>query len=151
MFEFHQPDEVLLLEDLIADDSGTDPESEADSHEAARALHRAMAHLPSLWRRVLDRMHLAGETTAEAAMALGSDEAEVARIAQDRLSSRETDRGRGRGRNHRNANLEKEIARTVRLPQPILGRRRIVVAMHGEAANLSDTEISPDLPRGDVE
>lgn len=49
------------------------------------------------------------------------------------------------------ANLEKEIARTVRLPQPILGRRRIVVAMQGEAAILSDTEISPDLPRGDVE
>ncbi len=31
MFEFYQPDEVLMLEDLIADDGGTDPEDRSGS------------------------------------------------------------------------------------------------------------------------
>ena len=45
MFEFYQPDEVLMLEDLIADDGGTDPETEVDRHKIAMALHRAIADL----------------------------------------------------------------------------------------------------------
>ncbi|HET6182412.1 MAG TPA: sigma-70 family RNA polymerase sigma factor [Acetobacteraceae bacterium] len=151
--EFHQPDEVLLLEDLIADDHGTDPESEAERHEAARALHRAMAHLPSLWRRVLDRIHLAGETTAEAATALGLDEAEVARIAQAAtgfLRAKLIEAGVA-GETIEIANLEQEIARTARLPQPILERQRIIVAMHGEGAILLETKIPSDHPKEDIE
>jgi hypothetical protein len=49
------------------------------------------------------------------------------------------------------ANLEQEIARTARLPQPILERQRIVIAMHGEAAILSHAESSPDHPGGRIE
>ena len=49
------------------------------------------------------------------------------------------------------ANLEQEIARTARLPQPILERQRIVIAMHGEAAILSHAESSPDHPVGPIE
>src|SRR5690606_32968593 len=53
MFEFYQPDDILVLEDLIADDGGTDPDTEANRHEIAMALHRAIADLPSVERRVL--------------------------------------------------------------------------------------------------
>lgn len=153
LFEFHQPDEVLRLEDLVADDAGTDPESEAERHDATRALHRAMADLPALWRRVLDRIYLADDTPAEAATALGLDAAEVAEIAQAAIAflrARLIEAGFA-GETVETTNLEQEIARTVRLPQPILQRQRIIVGMHGEAAILSDTKISPDHPRGDIE
>lgn len=151
--EFYQPDEVLLLEDIIAEDIGTDPESEAERHEGARALHRAMAQLPALWRRVLDLVCLGDATTAEAAAALGLTEAEVAEIAQAAIAflrARLIEAGFA-GETVEATNLKQEIARTVRLPQPILDRQRIASAMHGEAAILSDTKISPDHPRGDIE
>ena len=153
LFEFHQPDEVLLLEDLIADDSGTDPESEAERHEAARALHRAMAHLPALWRRVLDLVCLGDATTAEAAAALRLTEAELAEIAQAAtafLRAKLIEAGVA-SETVEIANLQQEIARTAHLPQPILERQRIAVAMYREAAVLSDTETSPDHLRGDIE
>lgn len=150
--EFHQPDEVLRLEDLVADDSGTDPASEAERHEAAQSLHRAMAQLPALWRRVLERIHLADETPAEAAAALGLDLAEVDRIVQAAMAflrAKLIEAGFA-GETVETAKLEQQIARTARLPQPILERQRIVIAMHGEAAIMSDTIISPDHPRGDI-
>lgn len=145
--EFHQPDEILRLEDLIADDFGTDPASEAERHEAARALHRAMADLPALWRRVLDRIYLSDETSAQAATALGLDAAEVAGIAQAAIAflrAKLTEAGFS-DKLVEAANLEREIARTARLPQPIFERQRIIVAMRGESAALSHTEgnVSP--------
>ena len=83
MFEFYQPDEVLMLEDLIADDGGTDPESQADRHTIAMVLHRAIADLPSVERRVLYRLHLDNATIAETADLFGLTEAEVAEIAEN--------------------------------------------------------------------
>ena len=151
--EFHQPDDVLRLEDLVADDSVTDPEREAERHELAQSLHRAMAQLPALWRRVLARIHLADSTPAEAAAALGLDAAEVDRIALSAaafLRAKLIEAGFA-GETVETANLEQEIARTARLPQPILERQRIVIAMHGEAAILSHAESSPDHPGGRIE
>jgi hypothetical protein len=109
-----------------------------------------MAQLPALWRRVLERIHLADSTPAEAAAALGLDPAEVDRIA---LSAAAFLRAKliEAGFAGETANLEQEIARTARLPQPILERQRIVIAMHGEAAILSHAESSPDHPGGRIE
>ncbi|CUB01126.1 sigma-70 family RNA polymerase sigma factor [Pannonibacter indicus] len=137
--EFHQPDEMLRLEDLVADEAGADPASEAERHEAARALHRAMAQLPSLWRRVLERIHLADETPAEAAAALGLDAAESDRIAQAAMAflrAKLIEAGFS-GETVETAKLEQEIARTAHLPQPILERQRIVIALRGEAEPLA--------------
>ena len=128
--EFHQPDDVLRLEDLVADDSVTDPEREAERHELAQSLHRAIAQLP----------------------ALGLDAAEVDRIALSAaafLRAKLIEAGFA-GETVETANLEQEIARTARLPQPILERQRIVIAMHGEAAILSHAESSPDHPGGRI-
>ena len=83
MFEFYQPDEVLMLEDLIADDGGTDPETEVDRHDIAMALHRAIADLAPVERRVLYRMYLEDATIAETAHLLGLTEAEVLKIAEN--------------------------------------------------------------------
>jgi hypothetical protein len=51
LFEFHQPDEVLRLEDLVGDGTATDPESALDRHETALCLHRALSALPALGDR----------------------------------------------------------------------------------------------------
>ena len=81
MFEFYQPDEVLMLEDLLADDGGTDPESQADRHKIAMVLHRAIADLPSVERRVLYRLHLDNATIAETADLFGLTETVVAELS----------------------------------------------------------------------
>ena len=104
---------MLRLEDLVADDSVTDPEREAERHELAQSLHRAMAQLPALWRRVLERIHLADSTPAEAAAALGLDAAEVDRIALSAaafLRAKLIEAGFA-GETVETANLEQEIGR----------------------------------------
>src|SRR5690606_34660080 len=140
MFEFYQPDEVLMLEDLIADDGGTDLETEVDRHDIAMALHRAIADLAPVERRVLYRMYLEDATIAETAHLLGLTEAEVLKIAEN---AAETLRGtlveagligEASGR----APVEREIARTQCLPQPVEDRRRVAAALTGEEAG-SDT------------
>ncbi|EPX87699.1 RNA polymerase sigma factor, sigma-70 family [Rubellimicrobium thermophilum DSM 16684] len=131
LFEFHQPDEVLLLEDLVADEAGTDPETEAARREAARALHGAMAHLPALWRRVLHRLHLEDETASEAAKALGLSEDEVQQTAQAAIAwlrAKLIEVGFAPEMADA-ANLAREIARTARLPQPIDDRQRLAAAL----------------------
>ena len=144
MFEFYQPDEVLMLEDLIADDGGTDPETEVDRHDIAMALHRAIADLAPVERRVLYRMYLEDATIAETAHLLGLTEAEVLKIAEN---AAETLRGtlveagligEASGR----APVEKEIARTQCLPQPVEDRRRVAAALAG-AETIGTTELKP--------
>lgn len=140
MFEFYQPDEVLMLEDLIADDGGTDPETEVDRHKIAMALHRAIADLAPVERRVLYRMYLEDATIAETADLFGLTETEVAEIAENAgatLRARLAETGLVRDPSGR-APIEREIAHTQRLPQPIEDRRRVAAALTGEEAG-SDT------------
>lgn len=140
MFEFYQPDEVLMLEDLIADDGGTDPETEVDRHKIAMALHRAIADLAPVERRVLYRMYLEDATIAETADLFGLTETVVAEIAENAgatLRARLAEAGLVRDPSDR-APIKREIAHTQRLPQPIEDRRRVAAALTGEEAG-SDT------------
>ncbi|MCZ0738441.1 sigma-70 family RNA polymerase sigma factor [Phreatobacter sp. AB_2022a] len=140
MLEFYQPDEVLMLEDLIADDGGTDPETEVDRHKIAMALHRAIADLAPVERRVLYRMYLEDATIAETADLFGLTETEVAEIAENAgatLRARFAEAGLVRDPSGR-APIQREIAHTQRLPQPIEDRRRLAAALTGEEAG-SDT------------
>uniref|UniRef100_UPI0025FBA0C0 sigma-70 family RNA polymerase sigma factor n=1 Tax=uncultured Brevundimonas sp. TaxID=213418 RepID=UPI0025FBA0C0 len=137
MFEFYQPDDVLRLEELIADDGGTDPETEMSRHDIAVTLHRAIADLPSVERRVLYRLHLDHATLAETADLLGLSEAEVEEIAEkagETLRSKLVEAGlisEAPGR----APIEREIALTQRLPQPVEDRRRVAAALSGAETN----------------
>ena len=140
MFEFYQPDDVLLLEELVADDGGTDPETEMSRHDIAVTLHRAIADLPSVERRVLYRLHLDNATIAETADLFGLTETVVAEIAENAgatLRARLAETGLVRDPSGR-APIEREIAHTQRLPQPIEDRRRLAAALTGEEAG-SDT------------
>ena len=133
-------DEVLMLEDLIADDGGTDPETEVDRHKIAMALHRAIADLAPVERRVLYRMYLEDATIAETADLFGLTETEVAEIAENAgatLRARLAEAGSVRDPSGR-APIQREIAHTQRLPQPIEDRRRVAAALTGEEAG-SDT------------
>lgn len=137
MFEFYQPDDVLRLEELIADDGGTDPETEMSCHDIAVTLHRAIADLPSVERRVLYRLRLDHATLAETADLLGLSEAEVEEIAEkagETLRSKLVEAGlisEAPGR----APIEREIALTQRLPQPVEDRHRVAAALSGAETN----------------
>jgi RNA polymerase sigma factor (sigma-70 family) len=137
MFEFYQPDDVLLLEELIADDDGTDPETEANRHEIGMALHRAIADLSPAERRVLYRLHLDDATVAETADLLGLSEAEVKEIAEkagETLRAKLVEAGLISEATEL-ARVEREIAHATRLPQPIDDRRRLAAALAGEGAS----------------
>lgn len=131
MFEFYQPDDVLLLEELVADPESEDPETALIERETSVQLHRAMADMPALWRKVVERMDIEGATPEHVAAFLGIDEGEVRRIADaahDFLRQRLTE-----------ADLPAErctvesirvlLAASIRLPQPIADRERIKKAL----------------------
>ena len=137
MFEFYQPDDVLRLEELIADDGGTDPETEMSRHDIAVTLHRAIADLSPTERRVLYRLHLDDATVAETADLLGLSEAEVKEIAEkagETLRSKLVEAGLISEATEL-ARVEREIAHATRLPQPIDDRRRLAAALAGEGAS----------------
>jgi RNA polymerase sigma factor (sigma-70 family) len=128
MFEFYQPDEVLRLEDLVADGSATDPETEATRHEKALALQRAIAALPALWRRVLLRLDLENDTVETISLTLGIPEDDVRRIAESaRAQLREKMRASGYPPDTAVTSREPP-----RIPQPLQHRDRIERGLLGD-------------------
>ena len=128
MFEFYQPDEALRLEDLVADVSAANPEAEAARREEALALHRAVAALPALWRRVLLRLDLENDTAEHVSQILGIPEDDVRRIAQSaRAQLREKMQASGYP-----ADTAGTFRESSRIPQPLLDRDRIERGLLGD-------------------
>ncbi|WP_298267650.1 hypothetical protein [uncultured Bradyrhizobium sp.] len=128
MFEFYQPDEALRLEDVVADGSAANPEAEAARREEALALHRAVAALPALWRRVLLRLDLENDTAEHVSQILGIPEDDVRRIAQSaRAQLREKMQASGYP-----ADTAGTFRESSRIPQPLLDRDRIERGLLGD-------------------
>jgi RNA polymerase sigma factor (sigma-70 family) len=130
MFEFYQPDDIPRLEDLVSDESVVDPETEVSCRQASLALHRAIAGLPALWRKVLYRIHVESETADEAAAFLGLTEDEVTRIAERAAAYlREKLRELGQPIDLAERFMEHAQDRPPRLPQSLQDRHRIEHAL----------------------
>lgn len=82
MFEFYQPDDNPVLEDLLVDASGANPEQEIIDRETQLILHRTIASLPDRWRHVVSLVDLDGLSPERAAQILGSDPREVTSIRE---------------------------------------------------------------------
>lgn len=133
MFEFYQPDDVLLLEELVADDGGDDPETAVAKRQDALAFHRAIAGLPALWRRVLFLVDLNDTPLEAASFVLGIPEDEVTRIVQsarDYLRDKLRDSGQSSDTAH--ALFESAHQRRLRIPQPLRDRARLERAFLGD-------------------
>ena len=133
MFEFYQPDDVLLLEELIADDGGDDPETAVAKRQDGLALHRAIAGLPALWRRVLFLVDLNDTPLEKASSVLGIPEDDVTRIVQsarDYLRDKLRDSGQSSDTAH--ALFESAHQRRLRIPQPLRDRARLERAFLGD-------------------
>ena len=133
MFEFYQPDDVLLLEELVADEGGDDPEAAVAKRQEALALHRAIAGLPALWRRVLFLVDLNETPLETASSVLGIPEDDVTRIVQsarDYLRDKLRDSGQSSDTAH--ALFESAHQRRLRIPQPLRDRARLERAFLGD-------------------
>lgn len=133
MFEFYQPDDVLLLEELVADDGGDDPETAVAKRQDAMAFHRAIAGLPALWRRVLFLVDLNDTPLETASSVLGIPEDDVTRIVQsarDYLRDKLRDSGQSSDTAH--ALFESAHQRRLRIPQPLRDRARLERAFLGD-------------------
>ena len=133
MFEFYQPDDVLLLEELVADDGGDDPETGVAKRQDGLALHRAIAGLPALWRRVLFLVDLNDTPLETASSVLGIPEDDVTRIAQaarDYLRDKLRDSGQSSDTVH--ALFDSAHQRGSRIPQPLRDRARLEHAFLGD-------------------
>jgi DNA-directed RNA polymerase specialized sigma24 family protein/ribosome-associated translation inhibitor RaiA len=133
MFEFYQPDDVLLLEELIADDGGDDPETAVAKRQDALFLHRAIAGLPALWRRVLFLVDLNDTPLEKASSVLGIAEDDVTRIVQsarDYLRDKLHESGQSSDTAH--ALFESAHQRRLRIPQPLWHRARLERAFLGD-------------------
>jgi RNA polymerase sigma factor (sigma-70 family) len=74
---FHQPDEVIRLEDLMSDDHSVSPEEAMEQEEAREQLQKAIAKLPGSLRESLVLFALEGFNADEIAMITGKKSAEV--------------------------------------------------------------------------
>jgi RNA polymerase sigma factor (sigma-70 family) len=136
MLEFYQPDDSPRLEDLVADEAAPDPETETERREAALVLHRAIASLPALWRRVLFSVHLDEATPAATAALLGLPEStvkEIAAMAASYLRAKLQEAG-VTGDALETKAVEQAIAHTARLPLPIADRHRLAAMLGVEVA-----------------
>ncbi|PVA05662.1 flagellar biosynthesis protein FliA [Thalassorhabdomicrobium marinisediminis] len=132
MFEFYQPDDLLLLEDLVADEDGEGAETLAVRREAALALHRALADLPVLWRKVVQRLHIEDETPEQTAAVLDLSAQEVARIAEaGRAFLHQRLIEAGHAPDSAEAALADAETEVAQIPQPLEDRDRIATAMTG--------------------
>ncbi|MBB4799957.1 ribosome-associated translation inhibitor RaiA [Brevundimonas bullata] len=61
MFEFYQPDDVLLLEELVADDGGTDPETEMSRDAAPGNRRSSVGRTPRSLSAPPRRRHACGD------------------------------------------------------------------------------------------
>lgn len=77
--DFHQPDEVLHLEDFIRDEHSVSPEELLVREEVQEKLHNAVAQLPSSIRESFVLFCLEGFNSDEVAMITGKDPGEVLR------------------------------------------------------------------------
>lgn len=130
MFEFYQPDDVLLLEDIIADEETVDLEGRVASHERQMAVQRALSDLPPLWRNVLYCLHTDEVTDEEAADILELDDEELLRIekeALDSLRSRLSEVWKTPldTSKHAGSALKKELAQVSHIPMPLRHRERL--------------------------
>lgn len=128
--EFYQPDDAPLLEDLVADEDGEETETWMARRQAALALHRALADLPALWRKVFLRLHMEDEAPEDAAAILDLPVAEVARTAEAArafLHQRLIEAGHAPDRAE--AALADTPARMAQIPQPLEDRGQISAAM----------------------
>ncbi|WP_409746293.1 RNA polymerase sigma factor [Ferrovibrio sp.] len=133
MFEFYQPDDVLMLEELVADDGVDDPETAVARRQDALFLHRAIAGLPALWRRVLFLVDLNDTPLEKASSVLGIPEDDVTRIVQSaRNYLRDKLRDSGQSSDTAHALFESAHQRRVRIPQPLRDRARLGRAFLGD-------------------
>lgn len=133
MFEFYQPDDVLMLEELVADDGVDDPETAVAKRQDALFLHRAIAGLPALWRRVLFLVDLNDTPLEKASSVLGIPEDDVTRIVQsarDYLRDKLHESGQSSDTAH--ALFESAHQRRLRIPQPLWHRARLERAFLGD-------------------
>jgi RNA polymerase sigma factor (sigma-70 family) len=133
MFEFYQPDDVLMLEELVADDGVDDPETAVAKRQDALFLHRAIAGLPALWRRVLFLVDLNDTPLEKASSVLGIPEDDVTRIVQsarDYLRDKLHESGQSSDTAH--ALFESAHQRRLRIPQPLRDRARLERAFLGD-------------------
>jgi RNA polymerase sigma factor (sigma-70 family) len=133
MFEFYQPDDVLMLEELVADDGGDDPETAVAKRQDALFLHRAIAGLPALWRRVLFLVDLNDTPLEKASSVLGIPEDDVTRIAQsarDYLRDKLRDSGQSSDTAH--VLVKSAHQRRLRIPQLLRDRARLERAFLGD-------------------
>ncbi len=135
MFEFYQPDDVLLLEDIVADDAEEDAGAQSDRREMRLALHRAIADLPTRWRNVVVCLDVNDMTLEQAAKILDLAEDEVERIAaaaREFLRRRLIEAGHvpdeGAAGTER-AGLAGDLSRISRIPMPLEDRDRLAGAM----------------------
>ncbi|MGH9338776.1 MAG: HPF/RaiA family ribosome-associated protein [Acidobacteriota bacterium] len=91
LLNFHQPDEVLHLEDLLRDSSSTNPEELLAREETEELLHKAVAHLPRTVRESFVLFVLEGFNSDEVAMMTGrSTEKVIEEVEKARSILRET-------------------------------------------------------------
>ncbi|WP_244713333.1 RNA polymerase sigma factor [Rhizobium cremeum] len=126
IFEFYQPDDVLRLEELIADDGGDDPETAVAKRQDALIFHRAIAGLPALWRRVLFLVDLNDTPLEKASSVLGIAEDDVTRIVQSaRNYLRDKLRDSGQSSDTAHALFESAHQRGSRILLPLRDRARL--------------------------
>ena len=75
--DFHQPDEVLHLEDLISDEHSVSPEEVLARAEAAEQLQKEIASLPDSVRESFVLFSLEGFNSDETAMITGKEPVDV--------------------------------------------------------------------------
>lgn len=139
-FEFYQPDDVLLLEDLIPGDTGEEALDEVEQHELSRALHRAVAGLPALWRNAVAFVDIDEMPVADAAAVLGLSEPELEKIldmAQAYLRAKLEEAGKvpeDAGAEHVGKVIRQHLRATARVPQPVRDRDSLTTALSSAKA-----------------